>query len=109
MNEFLSLLSFQDVDECGEGRCAQQCVNTPGGFTCSCNPGYTLNNDGTTCDGNFILLLYCYNFIYPSKRFRSELILSEHYGTRNFIKDNKSVTQFATDTEIRQLTAARNA
>lgn len=23
---------------------------------CSCNPGYTLNNDGLTCDGNSFLI-----------------------------------------------------
>ena len=49
---------FADVDECAAGHCSQQCVNTVGSFVCSCNPGYTLNNDGTTCDGNSSLTVY---------------------------------------------------
>ena len=35
---------FVDVDEClmGSDDCQHQCVNTEGGFTCSCFPGYRL-------------------------------------------------------------------
>lgn len=42
-----------DVNECmmGSDRCAQNCNNTVGNYTCSCNEGYTLNRDGNTCDG----------------------------------------------------------
>ncbi|XP_038074341.1 perlucin-like protein [Patiria miniata] len=40
-----------DVDECANGldNCDPNasCTNTPGGFTCACNAGYT--GDGTTC------------------------------------------------------------
>ena len=25
------------------------CSNTPGSFTCSCNPGFTLSTDGRSC------------------------------------------------------------
>ena len=42
-----------DVDECADGtdNCDDnaECTNTPDGFTCACNPGYT--GDGVTCTG----------------------------------------------------------
>ncbi|XP_019631238.1 PREDICTED: MAM and LDL-receptor class A domain-containing protein 1-like [Branchiostoma belcheri] len=42
-----------DVDECvprgGRGPCSQICTNTVGSFFCSCNVGYTLNQDGLSC------------------------------------------------------------
>lgn len=49
--------SCQDIDECADpnsNNCAAEatCANTNGGFTCSCNPGYTdtsLNMNGTQC------------------------------------------------------------
>ena len=42
-----------DINECATnmGGCEQRCVNTPGGFHCTCNSGYTLNSDGITCTG----------------------------------------------------------
>ncbi|XP_019631236.1 PREDICTED: receptor-type tyrosine-protein phosphatase alpha-like [Branchiostoma belcheri] len=44
-----------DVDECvprgGRGPCSQICTNTVGSFFCSCNVGYTLNQDGRSCFG----------------------------------------------------------
>ena len=42
-----------DIDECAEGtdRCAQNCHNTIGSYTCSCNAGYRLNANGYDCDG----------------------------------------------------------
>lgn len=45
-----------DVNECmtGSDRCTQNCNNTIGNYTCSCNDGYTLNFDGYTCDGMYI-------------------------------------------------------
>lgn len=44
-------LCFADIDECAEGsaRCAHRCVNTPGSFTCVCNPGFELGADGKQC------------------------------------------------------------
>ncbi|XP_019638403.1 PREDICTED: hepatocyte growth factor receptor-like [Branchiostoma belcheri] len=43
-----------DIDECssnnGRGPCEQLCTSTPGSFTCSCNDGYVLNQDGLHCD-----------------------------------------------------------
>jgi len=39
-----------DVNECGKnnGGCDQRCHNTPGGFSCSCNPGYELFSQNGT-------------------------------------------------------------
>ncbi|KAK6176084.1 hypothetical protein SNE40_014439 [Patella caerulea] len=41
-----------DRDECAlfPGQiCSHRCVNTPGSFRCECRQGYTLNQDGRTC------------------------------------------------------------
>ena len=45
--------SFLDIDECSmnNGGCDQMCTNTNGSYVCSCDDGYTLNDDGLTCDG----------------------------------------------------------
>ena len=32
--------------------CQHNCTNTPGGFSCACNPGYSLDSNGKTCTGN---------------------------------------------------------
>lgn len=42
-----------DVDECelGTHNCDQECTNTVGSFTCSCNTGFELDSDGHTCTG----------------------------------------------------------
>ena len=42
-----------DINECNQGvdNCAQICTNTIGGFICGCNSGYTLDDDGITCNG----------------------------------------------------------
>ncbi|XP_035699728.1 MAM and LDL-receptor class A domain-containing protein 1-like [Branchiostoma floridae] len=43
-----------DVDQClrreGRGPCDQICTNTVGGFSCSCNAGFTLQQDNLTCN-----------------------------------------------------------
>lgn len=31
--------------------CSENCHDTVGSYTCSCNAGYTLNSNGFTCDG----------------------------------------------------------
>ena len=42
-----------DQDECAVNidGCDQNCHNTNGSFSCSCNNGYRLNVDDKTCDG----------------------------------------------------------
>ena len=60
-----------DVDECSEGthNCTAECMNTQGGFQCSCSSGYQLSEDEATCKGrdrvcvhtyvhNYMLILY---------------------------------------------------
>ncbi|XP_078090926.1 pro-epidermal growth factor [Mustelus asterias] len=45
-------MRHQDVDECfenGLGTCGQTCTNTPGSYTCSCLPGYTLEDNKWSC------------------------------------------------------------
>ncbi|XP_013407596.1 uncharacterized protein LOC106171697 [Lingula anatina] len=43
-----------DVDECtlGAANCSQLCNNTEGGYHCSCQPGFTLREDNTSCTEN---------------------------------------------------------
>jgi len=47
---------FVDDDECTDNtdNCDNNaaCVNTAGGFTCTCNGGYT--GDGITCTGKYL-------------------------------------------------------
>ena len=41
-----------DVDECTSGvPCEHMCINTEGSFQCSCRTGYTLDSDGSRCNG----------------------------------------------------------
>ena len=48
-----------DINECaGDHGCHHLCNNTDGSFHCYCDPGYTLNSDGTTCEGNFYYISY---------------------------------------------------
>ena len=49
-----------DIDECALGTdlCDQNsyCNNTLGSYSCICNPGYSLNGNGRTCDGTCITI-----------------------------------------------------
>ena len=59
-HQLCQLLPFQhwsttsfglDIDECsGSHGCEQECVNSPGSFICSCRHGYSLDDDGRTCN-----------------------------------------------------------
>ena len=44
-------MKLLDVDECSLNVCDQQCLNTEGSFSCSCEAGYTLNEDKVSCTG----------------------------------------------------------
>ena len=48
-----NLFLYKDIDECSNGthQCAHNCTNTIGSYTCSCDSGYQLNQDGLHCDG----------------------------------------------------------
>ena len=47
------ILYALDIDECAANTdgCEQVCLDTPGSYTCSCQPGYILNRDSRTCTG----------------------------------------------------------
>ena len=51
----MKMVMLVDVGECmmRTHQCEQNCHNTVGGYTCSCNTGYTLNRNNFTCDGVF--------------------------------------------------------
>ena len=53
--KFYSFLCI-DINECNEeiDDCAQNCTNTNGSYTCSCNTGYRLGSDGHSCFGTKI-------------------------------------------------------
>ena len=44
---------YTDIDECqaNTSSCMQVCTNTIGGYNCSCNSGFSLNQDMASCDG----------------------------------------------------------
>ena len=53
------------VNECNvnNGGCAQVCINTITSYICSCDTGYTLDNDGHGCVGtSLIYQLICFLF-----------------------------------------------
>ena len=47
-------LDHADINECRSynGGCDHICVNTPGSRYCSCEAGFTLHSNATTCIGN---------------------------------------------------------
>jgi hypothetical protein len=47
-----------EINECQErsALCEQICINTNGSYDCQCNDGYTLNNDGLTCSGEYNII-----------------------------------------------------
>ena len=45
---------ISDIDECTEDACDHNCTNTDGSFTCSCNNGYELDDNGRSCNGMYI-------------------------------------------------------
>ena len=44
---------ISDINECltNNGGCQLNCHNSDGSYSCSCNNGYLLNNNGYTCEG----------------------------------------------------------
>ena len=47
--------------------CDQLCSNTDGSYTCSCNNGFTLDEDGKTCHGQYSVSM-CKPIIFLSIR-----------------------------------------
>ena len=45
-------MHFKDIDECsGYHECDHNCTNIEGSYECSCDPGYELQSDNSTCEG----------------------------------------------------------
>lgn len=58
---FWSQLFDLDVDECAENRdrCRNGlCTNTQGGYFCTCNEGYELTPDKSTCVGKYMYFIH---------------------------------------------------
>lgn len=57
---FLFKIIFVDRNECNyeNGGCVHFCHNTPGNYTCSCKPGFTLDKDGHNCIGKSTVFHY---------------------------------------------------
>lgn len=53
VNRFFKKLHFQEFDECAlsDHGCEHDCINTLGGYECSCRIGYELHSDGKHCEG----------------------------------------------------------
>ena len=50
-----------DIDECSEDPCDHECTNADGSFTCSCNNGYELDENGRSCNGMYIIIMIIIN------------------------------------------------
>lgn len=44
----------EDMDECSMNRCDQECINTYGGFVCSCTKGFVLVDQGKCIDATHV-------------------------------------------------------
>lgn len=55
------MLLLKDIDECQDpSTCDHNCTNKKGSFTCSCDVGYRLGNDGKSCTGKtYVYSFYC--------------------------------------------------
>ncbi len=49
---------ISDINEClfNNGGCEQTCADSVGSFNCSCEAGYQLSSDSTSCQGNVNLV-----------------------------------------------------
>ncbi|XP_020715459.1 putative vitellogenin receptor isoform X2 [Ceratitis capitata] len=68
----------RDIDECLEiyGLCSQSCQNTPGSYRCTCDEGYMLKADNSTCEafGGDPLLLYTTQMAVMGVHLRDKLV-----------------------------------
>ena len=57
---------ISDIDECTDtaGICGSgTCTNNDGSYTCTCNSGYEVVTDGTTCTGNDTMGLFDFYYV----------------------------------------------
>ena len=49
-------MNVADIDECVDGvnKCDQICHNNNGSYSCLCDDGFALNDDGLHCDGKIL-------------------------------------------------------
>ena len=61
VNDRLNFMFVIDIDECAEdGYCDQTCVNTEGGYSCSCSHGYRQSTTNThRCTAINGMYMYC--------------------------------------------------
>ena len=67
-----------DIDECATMNCEQSCMNTEGSFSCSCDLGYKLLEDGFNCKGTIPVLCIASSDIHHS----SSELPSTHGSTK---------------------------
>ena len=59
---YLHTLLCIDINECSDSNsCDQLCTNTDGSYYCNCNEGYSLMDDGKSCEGMY-RQIYAYNY-----------------------------------------------
>ena len=49
---------FEDINECEDDVCSQECINTAGGYSCSCLPGYSSENNSCVVSRGRVSLVY---------------------------------------------------
>ena len=56
-----------DIDECAEGidDCEHNCINTEGGYNCTCDDGYI--SVGSNCSGMYCLYIFIAVMIYSNQ------------------------------------------
>lgn len=72
---YISIIIFYsynvtDIDECSTiNDCQQLCVNTVGSYSCNCDEGFSLSDDGHNCTGmvyqnisniSFYIIAHCF-------------------------------------------------
>ena len=53
LSHHVKMVLHVDIDECATANrgCEHSCTNTIGNFTCSCDTGYQLDENGLNCSG----------------------------------------------------------
>ena len=53
---------YLDINECEteNGQCEASCQNTVGSYNCGCPPGLRLQQDGKTCAGEYLTVIYIF-------------------------------------------------
>lgn len=82
---------IKELDECElkDHGCEHNCINTLGGYQCSCNIGYELHSDKKTCESeSFFFKLFSFNELLNAKA----AFLTKHFGF--LLKFNQNDTIF---------------